>query len=125
MQRQRLIHRLVLVFVVRGRVVMLRLGVLRGRVIFDSRGGGVYVGMLVGMDVDGSVVIGTCPGAMVDEDGVAAPAESGAVPTVDTEGRTDDDGWAETDSRGDHEAGARCIEDDCRDCRRGRSSTRG
>ena len=78
-----------------------------GRVIFDARGGGVNVGMFVGMRVDGAVVIGARPGAMVDEDGVASPAESGAEPTVDAEGWGDDDRWAETDSRGDDEAGAR------------------
>src|ERR1700729_2789258 len=85
-----------------------------GRVIFDSRSGGADVGVVVGMGVDGAVVISACPRAMVDEDGVASPAEARAVPTVDTEGRGDNDRWAETDSRGDDEAGARRIEDDCR-----------
>ena len=73
----------------------------------------MFVGMRVRVDVDGAVVIGAGPGAMVDEDGVAAPAEARAVPTIDSEGRTDDDRWAETDSCGDDEAGGRCVEDDC------------
>src|SRR5271168_2687678 len=83
-----------------------------GRVIFGARGGWSNVGMHVGVDVDGAVVIGACPGAMVDEDGVAAPAETGAVPTVDTEGWSDDDRRAEADSGGDDESGTRCVEDD-------------
>ena len=66
------------------------------------------------MFVDGAVVIGARPGAMVDEDGVASPAESGAVPTIDTEGWGDDDRRAEADSGGDDEAWAGCIEDDRR-----------
>ena len=70
------------------------------------------VGMLVRMHVDGAVVIGACTGAMIDEDGVASPAEAGAVPTVDSEGWGDDDGWAEAYSGGDHESGSRCVEDD-------------
>ncbi len=85
-----------------------------GRVIFDARSCRSNVGMLVGMDVDGAVVIGACPGAMVDEDGMASPAESGAVPTVDTEGRSDYDCRTEADSGGDDESGTRCIEDNCR-----------
>jgi hypothetical protein len=110
--RGRLVLRVsVLVFVVRGWFVMLR--VWCGGVVFDARRCWGYVGMRVRVDVDGAVVIGASPGAMVDEDGVAAPAEARAVPAVDSEGRTDDDGWAETDSRGDHEAGGRCVEDDC------------
>ncbi len=63
------------------------------------------------MDVDGPVVICAGPGAMVDEDGVASPAESGAEPTVDTEGWSDDDRRAEADSRSDNEAGPRRVED--------------
>jgi len=70
--------------------------------------------MFVGMRVDGAVVIGARPGAMIDEDGVASPAESGAEPAVDTEGWGDDDRWAEADSGGDDEAGAGGIEDDSR-----------
>ena len=38
------------------------------------------VGMRVRMDVDGAIVIGSVGGTMVDEDGVASPAESCAVP---------------------------------------------
>ena len=85
-----------------------------GRVIFDARGCGSDVGVFVGMGVDGAVVISARPGAMVDEDGMASPAEARAVPTVDTEGWSDDDRWAEADSGGDDEAGAGCIEDDSR-----------
>jgi len=73
----------------------------------------VDVRMLVRVDVDGAVVIGAGPRAMVDEDGVAAPTEACAVPAVDSEGWADDDGWAEADSSGDDESGARCVEDYC------------
>lgn len=68
--------------------------------------------MRVGVNVDGAVVVGACPGAMVDEDGVATPAESGAEPTIDTEGRGDDDRRAKTDSGSDDESGTGGVEDD-------------
>src|SRR5580704_19061817 len=84
-----------------------------GWMIFDARSRGVDVRMLVRVDVDGAVVIGAGPGAMVDEDGVAAPAEACAVPAVDSEGWTDDDRRAEADSGGDDESWARCVEDYC------------
>ncbi len=84
------------------------------RVVLSARSCRTDVGMLVGMYVDRPVVIGACPGAMVDEDCVASPAESGAKPTVDTEGWSDDDRRAEADSGGNNEAGTRRVEDNRR-----------
>ena len=68
--------------------------------------------MRVGVNIDSAVVVGACPGAMVDQDGVATPAESGTEPTVDAEGWSDDDRRAKADSGSDDESGTRCVEDD-------------
>ena len=63
------------------------------------------------MNVDATVVVGTSPGAVIDEDGVAAPAEACSIPAVYAEGRADGDGWAEADSGGDDESGTGGVED--------------
>ena len=70
------------------------------------------VGVGVGMNVDAAVVEGSSPGAVVDEDGVSAPAEACSVPAEDPEGGSDGDGWAKADTGSDDEAGTRSVEDD-------------
>src|SRR5271170_2814539 len=88
-EKLQLVFAFVAVFVVWGAMLFMH---------FRTGGDGVGVGMGVGVDVDGAVVVGASPGAVIDEDGVAAPSEAGAVPAVDAEGRADGDGWAEADA---------------------------
>ena len=78
----------------------------------DAWGGWVGVRTRVRVDVDVAVVVGAAPGAVVDEDCVATPAEAGSSPSEDAKGRADDDAGAKTDSGGDDEAGTRRVEDD-------------
>ena len=84
---------------------------VRGGVVFyaGSCGADVWVG--VGVDVGGAVDVGAGPGAVVDEDGVGAPAEACTVPAVASEGGADDDGWAEADGSCYVEARAWGVED--------------
>jgi len=83
-------------------------------VMFSARSGGADVGVLIRVNVDPSVVVGATPGAMVDEDCVTAPTEACTAPTVDAEGRADDDGGAEADGSAYYKAWAGCVEDNCR-----------
>ena len=83
-------------------------------VAFYAGGSGTDVGMSVGMNVDATVVVGADPCVVVDEDGVASPAEACAVPAVSSaKGGANDDCRAEADSCADDEAGTRAVEDDC------------
>lgn len=79
----------------------------------DSGTGGVNVGVLVGVDVDGAVVIGAAPGAVIDEDGVTSPTEACTVPTVDPKGRANGDRRAEANCCADDKSAAGWEEDDC------------
>jgi hypothetical protein len=81
-------------------------------VTFYTRAGGANVGMLVGVDVDGAVVEGAAPRTMVDEDGVTAPTEASTIPTEDSKGGADGNGWSEADCGADNESTPRCEEDD-------------
>lgn len=83
-------------------------------VAFYARGCWAHVGVGVGVNVDAAVVVGAGPGVVVDEDGVASPAEACSVPAVDAEGRTDGNDGAETDPCADDESGAGAVEDDGR-----------
>ena len=81
--------------------------------MLHARTDGTNVGMLVGVNVDAAVVEGAAPGAVVDEDGVAAPTEACTVPAEDSEGGADGDGRAEADGGAADEAGSWGVKDDC------------
>ena len=80
-------------------------------VVFYAGGCWVHVWVGVGVNVGGAVDVGAGPVAMVDEDGVVAPAKACAKPAVASEGWTDNDGWAETDGSAGVVAGAGGVED--------------
>src|ERR1039458_1826862 len=68
--------------------------------------------MRIGMDVGSMVDVGACPWAMVDEQGVVAPAEACAEPPEAPEGYAEGYGGTEADGATDEEAGSRRAKDD-------------
>ena len=90
---------------------MFVIAVLDVIVMFYAWAGGVNVGMLVGVNVDATVVERATPWTVVDEDGVTAPTKASAVPTIDSEGGPDSDGWAEANCRANDESATGREED--------------
>ena len=66
----------------------------------------------VGMDVCPAIDVGAGPGAVIDQDGMGAPAEAGSEPAEAAERWTNSYGWPEVNGASDVEAGTRWSEDD-------------